>query len=156
MYQFRFLVVGKFKEDSWRWAWSEYTKRLRPFARCEVVEIKETSFTSLSDHVRVSAEEGEHLLAKLGRKTYTIVLDRGGKELASEQFAEVLKTEGERGTPITFIIGGPVGLSPEVRHQAALQLSLGRLTLPHQLARIVLIEQVYRAMTILHGKRYHY
>lgn len=156
MYQFSLICVGTLKEQYWSEAAAEYVKRLAPFARVKMAEIPEIPFSKSSDAPRVQRSEGERLLARLPKDFLVIALDSKGKHLTSEELSVAVQDMGEGGTPLAFLIGGPLGLSDEVRSKAHLILSLSSLTLPHQLARIVLLEQIYRAMTIVHYKTYHY
>ncbi len=156
MYRFRILAVGPLHHDYAKEAAAEYAKRLRPFAKLEVEEIEKRAFKSLSERERVQGVEGAHLVAHLTNNEYVIALDETGKTMDSQKFAQLLKREGETGRIVTFLIGGPLGLSSETKAAAHLTLSLSPLTFPHEMARVVLLEQLYRAMTILSGKTYHY
>ncbi len=156
MYRFRILAVGPLHHDYAIEAAAEYAKRLRPFAKVEVEEIEKRAFRSLGERDRVLGVEGAHLVAHLTNDEYVIALDEAGKTFDSQKFAQLLKREGESGRIITFVIGGPLGLSAETKAAAHLMLSLSPLTMPHEMARVVLLEQLYRAMTILSGKTYHY
>lgn len=156
MYRIRIIAVGSLHNDFAKRAAEEYVNRLSPFAKVTVEEIEKRSFRSLSERERVQGIEGAHLVAHLTNDEYVIALDEGGKSLDSIRFARHIKDEGERGRTLTFVIGGPLGLSPETKAAAHLTLSLSPFTLPHELARVVLLEQLYRAMTILNEKQYHY
>ncbi len=156
MYRFSIVCVGSLKEEYWKKAVAEYAKRLSPTARVSVLEVAEVAFSKSADGDRVKQKEGEKLLAKIPAHSYVIALDPRGKKLTSEQFAADVGVIGMRGTHIIFIIGGPLGLSEEVKEKADQVITLSALTFTHQLARIVLFEQIYRAMAILHGKTYHY
>ena len=156
MYQCTIVCVGSLKEDFWKRAITEYTKRLSPMVRVTVIEVPATAFKKVTDGVRVKKEEGTKLIANIQKHSYIIALDPAGKKMTSEQFAATIGTIGMPGTHITFLIGGPLGLSEEVKERSNIILSLSSLTFTHQLARIVLFEQLYRAMTIIHGKTYHY
>lgn len=156
MYRIRVIAVGNLHNDFAKKAAAEYLTRLTPFAKVTVEEIEKRAFRSLSERERVQGIEGVHLVAHLKNDEHIIVLDEGGKQFDSIRFARYLKDEGERGRTLTFLIGGPLGLSPETKAAAHATLSLSSLTLPHELARVVLLEQLYRAMTILSGKQYHY
>jgi 23S rRNA (pseudouridine1915-N3)-methyltransferase len=109
----------------------------------------------LPDHA-ARAEEGKKIAELFDPGNYLIALDREGKSFSSEQFAQVLRRQMDAGIrQMDFAIGGPVGLDAQVLAQANLRLSLSALTLPHELARVVLLEQLYRAFTILRGEPYH-
>ncbi|MEK7648520.1 MAG: 23S rRNA (pseudouridine(1915)-N(3))-methyltransferase RlmH [Patescibacteria group bacterium] len=156
MYSITLIVVGKLKEQQWKSACEEYNKRMRPFSRMEIIELKEESFAKPSEKNRVLGLEGSRIAERIPRDSFVVALDREGTQYSSERLAQAIKQVGEMGDRIVFIIGGPLGLSPAILAKASLRLSLSQLTLPHQLARVVLAEQLYRAMTILHGKQYHY
>lgn len=155
MHSITLITVGTLKK-LWKDADSEYRKRLRPYAKLNVIEVPEVPFRDTRDAQRVQKHEAEHINKRIPQDAFTIALDMRGKSLTSEQFARVFNDQGQGGRQIAFLIGGPLGLSGELRDSCDLTLSLGSLTLTHQLARIVLLEQLYRAMTILHGKQYHY
>lgn len=156
MYQIKIITIGKLKEQQWKSACDEYLKRMRPFARVECVEVKEEPFLKQSEKKRVLDQESKRIAEHIPRDSFVIALDREGVQYPSERFAKAIRQIGEVGELIVFVIGGPLGLSSDVCEKAHLRLSLSQLTLPHQLARVVLMEQLYRAMTILHGKQYHY
>ncbi len=138
----------------------EYQKRLRPLCRFEVLELPEEPL----DEKKASpalvkaalAREGGRILAAVPKAAVLAALCVEGKQLTSEEFSALLEEEALRGAPaVAFAIGSSWGLAPEVKAAAAYSLSLGKMTLPHQLARLVLAEQIYRAMMIRTGNRYH-
>ena len=139
----RIVAVGKLKEQGTKDLVAEFEKRIGKFARVETMEIKESS------PEREAGDIIEHVL-----DGYCIVLERQGKTVSSEDFAEVIRKESMR-VDITFIIGGPNGVTEAVRDEADLLLSFGPMTFTHQLARVMLLEQIYRAFTIIHGLPYH-
>ncbi len=159
MYKITILCVGNLKEAYWRDACAEYQKRLRPFCRFTVTEVAEERLPDKASPAQIEAlieAEGRKLLAKLEPQSLSIALCIEGKEQSSEQLAasiERLAVGGEG--DITFIIGGSWGLSDAVKAQARLRLSMSPMTFPHQLARVMLCEQIYRAMQILSGGQYH-
>lgn len=141
----RLVAVGKLKETFWAQAIAEYSKRMSRYAHFEVVE---------TDECRNIDLEGKEILKKL--KGFVVAADRNGEMLESEQFAEIFSKNMVQGiSEFTFIIGGSLGLSPEVKSRADLIISFGAVTYPHQLMRVILAEQLYRAMTILNGVTYH-
>lgn len=156
MYQIKIITVGKLKEGHWKSACEEYFKRMRPFARVEVIEVKEESFIKQSEKKRVLDQESKRIGEHIPRDSFVIALDREATQYSSERLAKAIRQIGEVGELIVFVIGGPLGMSSTLCEKAHLRLSLSQLTLPHQLARVVLMEQLYRAMTIVHGKQYHY
>ena len=154
------LAVGKLKEKYLRDGVAEYTKRLAPFAKLELIEIAEEKMPenfSPAEKEKTLVREGERLLARVPEDSELIVLDVLGKSLSSEELAAHLGEKMLEGTPnLAFVIGGAFGLSPAVRQAAQLRLSFSRMTFTHQMARLLLVEQVYRAFKILRGEKYHW
>ena len=158
MLNIRIICVGKFKEKYWEAASAEYMKRLGAYCNVSVIEVKEEKLpahASRADEENVIIKEGKSILDKIAAGDYVIALDIGGKELSSEDLAAKIAEISFTSSTIDFVIGGSLGLSKEVKTRAALRLSFGRITLPHQLARIVLLEQTYRAFKINAGETYH-
>jgi 23S rRNA (pseudouridine1915-N3)-methyltransferase len=148
------IAVGRLKERYWREAAEEYLKRLGPYATVRVVEVADRDLSH--DEAAAVAAEGTDTLRVLPSGAHVVALDRSGRQLSSEQFAEWLAAHGLAGrSSITFVVGGAAGLAPEVLARSDERLSLGALTLPHQLARVVLLEQLYRAFRITRGEPYH-
>lgn len=146
------VAVGKIKEKFFTDAIMEYAKRLSKFCDFKIVEVNEaTVYKNLDEK---SELEGVLLLSKA--KGYMIALDGRGKMLSSENLADEMKSKMVSGvSEITFIIGGSNGLSREVLDKSNMVLSFGKITFPHQLFRVVLSEQIYRAFTIINGMPYH-
>jgi len=150
----RLAVVGRVKEPHWRAACDEYLKRLRSYATMDIMEVSDRHLGT--DPGRAVAAEGVDLLRALPDGSYVVVLDLGGTQRTSEQFSEDLAALMVRGrSDITFVIGGSAGLAPEVLARADVVLALSKMTLPHQLARVVLLEQIYRAFRIMRNEPYH-
>jgi 23S rRNA (pseudouridine1915-N3)-methyltransferase len=148
------VAVGKLKERYWRDAMAEYLKRLGPYADVRVVEVADRD--SGRDPVKALAEEASDVLKCLPESAHVIALEIGGRQLDSEAFARRLESLGLEGrSSVAFVIGGSVGLAPEVLARADERLSLGPMTLPHNMARVVLAEQVYRAFRIIRNEPYH-
>ena len=142
------ITIGKLKEKFLVEGVAEYIKRIKIFSKIEVKEISEC---------RTVEEEGEKLLAQVPKNSFLIVLDVAGEALTSEKFAEKISALNLRGiSEITFIIGGAFGLSDSVRQAANFKLSLSAMTFTHQMARLILVEQIYRAFKINRGEPYHY
>lgn len=159
MLRLRLIAVGKLKEPALRELVAEYAKRLGGYCKFEIVEVdEEKAPESLSpaQQAEVKAREGRALLRKIAPGDYVVVLAIEGKSLTSEALAGTLETVaiGGRST-IDWIIGGSLGLDPEVLARADFKLSLSKLTFPHQLARLIVAEQLYRAFKILKGEPYH-
>lgn len=144
MQKIRIVAVGKLKESFWREAVAEYTKRLSRFA---VVEIKE-----IAERASIEEEANDILSACRG---YVIALAVEGEKLSSETFASLIKKQTDTGKEITFLIGSSCGLDKRVKIAADYRLSFSDMTLPHQLMRVVLCEQIYRAFMINAGATYH-
>ncbi len=155
----RIICIGKLKEKYWSDAVAEYSKRLSRFCSLEIVELKEARLpdkASPADEARVKEEEGRAILGKVDEGTFVITLEIKGKELSSEELAakvEELTLEGK--SDLAFIIGGSLGLSPEVSRRANFKLSFSRMTFPHQMMRVVLLEQIYRSFKIIRHETYH-
>ena len=133
-------------------------KRLGAYCNVSVIEVKEEKLpahASRADEENVIIKEGKSILDKIAAGDYVIALDIGGKELSSEDLAAKIAETSFTSSTMDFVIGGSLGLSKDVKSRAALKLSFGRITLPHQLARIVLLEQIYRAFKINAGETYH-
>lgn len=149
------VAVGKLKERFWREAADEYLKRLRPYADVRVVEIADRD-PGRGGEARALAEEGADISRALPEGSHVIALEIGGLQLSSEQFAEKLERLAVEGRgSVTFVIGGSHGIDPGVLAVAQERMSLGPMTLPHNLARVVLLEQLYRAQRIRRGEPYH-
>ena len=158
MLNIKIICVGKFKEKYWEAASAEYMKRLGAYCSVSVTEVKEEKLpahASRADEENVIMKEGKSILDKIGTGDYVVALDIGGRELSSEDLAAKISRISFTNSTIAFVIGGSLGLSNEVKSRAALRLSFGKITLPHQLARIVLLEQIYRAFKINAGETYH-
>lgn len=146
MRHIRVIYPGKTREGFIREGMEKYMRFLRPYARIELVELKEAK-GSPEDIIE---RESRAILASVRGRF--ILLDREGKAISSEEFAGLLKDMAQ----VEFVIGGAYGVSEELKKEALFRLSLSRLTFTHELSRLLLLEQLYRAMTIIHGKRYHY
>ena len=158
MLNIKIICVGKLKEKYWQEACAEYVKRLRGYCNVELIEVKEEKLpanASAADERNVIDAEGRSLLDKLGKSDYVIALDVKGKELSSEEIAGRLSEISFTHSSVAFLIGGSLGLSDEVKARADAKLSFGRITLPHQLARVVALEQIYRAFKINANETYH-
>jgi len=150
------IAVGKVSSKYFSDATEEYLKRLSPYTKIKITEIPESKLSgeSPSEITKVISEEGKAISDKI--KGFAVALDSRGEEMTSEELARLIDTKRTQGNPdITFIIGGSYGLSDEVLKKADLKLSFGRMTFPHQLMRVILTEQIYRAFTILNNSKYH-
>lgn len=151
------LVVGKLKEDYWRQAETEYLKRLSAFVKFEIIELKEESFNEKDNPETIKAKEAKKITEQLTKikPDYLIAMDSNGKQFSSEQLANKLPIF-EQQNNITILIGGPLGLDQTIIERANFTLSLSPLTFTHQMARIILEEQIYRAFMIKENRKYHY
>lgn len=154
MYDIIILAVGKIKEKYFEEAIQEYLKRLRPYARVVIHELPPESFGK-GDIERTKNIEGDKILKFLEKQknAKVIVMDEQGKNFTSHEFSSFLSREHEQ---LVFVIGGSLGLSDEVLSRADYKLSLSQMTFTHEMARLFLCEQIYRAITIEKGKTYHY
>ncbi|CMX26721.1 rRNA large subunit methyltransferase [Streptococcus pneumoniae] len=153
------VTVGKLKEKYLKDGIAEYSKRISRFAKFEMIELsdeKTPDKASESENQKILEIEGQRILSKIADRDFVIVLAIEGKTFFSEEFSKQLEVSSIKGfSTLTFIIGGSLGLSSSVKNRANLSVSFGRLTLPHQLMRLVLVEQIYRAFTIQQGFPYH-
>lgn len=153
------VCVGKLKEKYWTDAASEYVKRLGRYCVINIVELKEYKISdkpSGAEEEKVKAEEGKAILKQIKDDAYVITLEINGKQLSSEELAEKVETLTVEGkSNIVFVIGGSLGLSTEVSKRANYKLSFSKMTFPHQMMRVVLLEQIYRSFKILKNETYH-
>lgn len=153
------LAVGKLKEKYWKQAMLEYEKRLGPYSKIEIIEVPdEKAPENMSDKEieQVKEKEGQRLLAKIKPQATVITLEIQGKMLSSEGLAKELQQRMTQGqSDFVFIIGGSNGLHHDVLKRSNYALSFSKMTFPHQMMRVVLIEQVYRAFKIMRGEAYH-
>jgi len=153
------IAVGKLKEKYLKNGIAEYLKRMKSYANVKIVEVNdEPAGQTLSDAEveQVKEAEGKRIIGKIPERARVIALDLKGKQLTSEAFAEEVNETMTYGTSqIAFIIGGSHGLSKEVLQKTDLKISFGKMTYPHQLMRLILIEQIYRAFKIIRNEPYH-
>lgn len=151
--------VGKVKESYFRGGIEEYSKRLSKYCKLDVLEVadeKTPDKASEALETEIKRKEGERLLKNIKDDAFVIVLAIDGKPLSSEQLADKIDSLGISGTShIQFVIGGSLGLSEEVLRRANFKLSFSNMTFPHQLMRVILLEQIYRSYRIIHGEPYH-
>ncbi len=145
----KIICVGKIKEKYFINAIEEYKKRLSKYINLEIIELPDYNY----DMVKTKIEEGKNILSKILDKDYVVTLDINGKELDSIDLSNFIDKNISRN--ITFVIGGSNGLSNDVLKRANYSLSFSKLTFPHQLFRILLLEQIYRSFKIIHNESYH-
>ena len=152
------ISVGKIKEKYLRDAVAEYVKRLSRYCRLEMIEVADEKTPDQAGEAAeeaIRAKEGERLLKYIREDMYVITLEISGKMLTSEEFAEKIETLGIQGnSSIAFVIGGSIGLGKEVLNRSDLALSFSKMTFPHQLMRVILLEQVYRDVYKRQGLHY--
>lgn len=155
--KFKIVAVGKVKQPYLRDAVDEYVKRIGRFATVEIVEVDECLYTkgvpNDKETEQIKRVEGQAILNKV--EGYVVAMDIDGTEFSSQRLSEHIVEQKQFSSTITFVIGGSYGLSDEVKAKAALRCSFGKITLPHQLFRVVLAEQIYRACCIEHNVAYH-
>lgn len=153
------LCVGKVKEKFYRDAIDEFTKRLSRYCKLEIIEVADEKTPDQASDVEVKQikdKEGERLLKNIKDDAYVITLEIEGKMLDSEELSRKINQIGVSGKGhIIFIIGGSLGLSDEIKNRADYKLSFSKMTFPHQLMRVILLEQVYRAYRIMNNEPYH-
>ncbi len=147
--KFRFIWVGKTKDKNWKALQEEYLRRLSHFVRCETAEAKDAAGP------RAKEIEGQRILGLLNQKTFVVLLDVRGKAVSSHELAETIMGWQNSGLKeIAFVIGGAEGVSQEIAESSDFMLSLSFLTFTHEMARAVMLEQLYRAFTIIKGHPY--
>ncbi len=156
MLKLHFIVVDRTRSSFIREGEKEYLKRLKRFVSCKWTEVKPVRITKSTSDEEVIRKEGENILAKTEPGDYMIALDKSGKQYSSKGFASMLKKLSvENRGRVCFVIGGPLGLSKDVLKRADHILSISKMTLTHEMARLILTEQIYRAFTIIEGHKYH-
>ncbi len=153
------LCIGKLKEKYWQEAVREYSKRLGKYCKLTITELKESLLpanASPLDEENVKISEGENILSKIRPSDYVITLEIQGKSLSSPELASKIESLSVSGkSNIVFVIGGSLGLSDNVSSRADFKLSFSSMTFPHQMMRIILLEQVYRSFKIIRNETYH-
>lgn len=153
------ITVGKIKEKYLKDAIEEYSKRLSRYCRLNIIEVQDEKTpenASEKEEQQIKEKEGEAILKHIKDNMFTVALDLKGKMLSSEELSEFIKNLGINGdSNIAFIIGGSLGLSPEVLKRADYKLCFSKMTFPHQLMRVILLEQIYRGYRIIRGEPYH-
>lgn len=153
------VTVGKIKEKYLKDAIQEYNKRMSKYCKLEIVEVadeKTPDNASQTVENAIRSKEAERILKYVRDDSYVITLEINGKQLSSEELAEKIDKLGVQGVShITFIIGGSIGLGEEVLKKSDFALSFSKMTFPHQLMRVILLEQIYRSYRIMNGEPYH-
>jgi len=153
------ITVGKLKEKYLKLAIDEYSKRLSRYCKLDIIELQDEKTpdnASDKEEEQIREKEGKLILSRVKDNAYVVAMDLKGKNLSSEEFSEFISNCGVMGNSnITFIIGGSLGLSEEVRARANYKLCFSKMTFPHQLFRVMLLEQIYRGFRIMKGEPYH-
>ena len=153
------ITVGKIKEKYLKDAIFEYTKRLSKYCKLEMIEVadeKTPDHASQTVEAQIRGKEAERILKNIKDDAYVITLEIEGKQLTSEELADKIDTLGIQGNShIIFIIGGSIGLGKEVLKRSNYALSFSKMTFPHQLMKVILLEQIYRSYRIINGEPYH-
>ncbi len=152
------ICVGKLKESYLREGCAEYAKRLGAYCRVNIIEVAEERASDNPKETEIAQilqREGERIIAKIPKGSEVVPLCIEGKEYSSPDFSSMIEKISLNASSISFIIGGSFGLSDEVKALGKTKLSFGKMTLPHQLARMVLLEQIYRAFSISNNSKYH-
>lgn len=153
------IAIGKLKEKYWTDAIKEYSKRLGSYCNLNIIELKESPLRanpSAADEQAVKNAEGNDILSRIKPTDFVITLEIKGKGLSSEQLADKIEDLAINGkSSIVFIIGGSLGLSADVSKRADFKLSFSAMTFPHQMMRVILLEQIYRAFKIIRNEAYH-
>ncbi len=155
----RIITVGKIKEKYLTLAIQEYAKRLNSYCRLEIIEVKDEKIpenASEAQRTKAVQIEGKRILNHLKDQDILITLEICGDQMDSPSFAQKIETYGIQGkSQLTFVIGGSIGLCPAIKKRSNWKLSFSEMTFPHQLFRVILLEQVYRAFKIINGETYH-
>lgn len=152
----KLIVVGKTKEPFLQQGEKEFQQRLSRFCQLEWIVVKEEKITSNKSDYDIIYKEAKRILNKVSKATYILALDRTGEQMSSEQLAKFLQQKmNEAFEEITFIIGGALGLAEDILKSATKILSLSKMTFTHEMSRLIFLEQLYRAFTIIKGISYH-
>ncbi|MGN8913163.1 23S rRNA (pseudouridine(1915)-N(3))-methyltransferase RlmH [Anaerofustis butyriciformans] len=151
------ICVGKLKEKYWVMAENEYSKRLSRFVKLNLIQLPDEKLTGNDSLDNIAKEkEGEKIISKIPKNSFVIAMDIKGKQLSSEEFSKQIENLSITGkSNITFIIGGSLGISDNVLKKADKKISFSKMTFPHQLFRIMLLEQIYRSFKIINNETYH-
>ncbi len=158
MLNIQIICIGKIKEDYLKSAINEYSKRLSKYCKLEILELPDEKIpdklnTSLANEIK--QKECSNIIKHLKKSSYNIALDLSGKQLTSEQFSEKIENLSMTNSNISFIIGGSLGLTNELLNYCQEKLCFSKMTFPHQLIRVFLLEQIFRGFKIAHNETYH-
>lgn len=148
----KLICVGKVKESFYRDAIQEFQKRLSKYTKLEIIEIPDVTLDNIDENIK---REGQMIEKQIGPKDYVITLEIDGKQLTSVELSQKIDQIFQTNSTITFIIGGSYGLDPKIKNRSHFALSFSKMTFPHQLFRVILLEQIYRSFKILNHESYH-
>ena len=152
----KLITVGKTKEKFWQQSEAEFSGRIKRYCALQEIRIKDSGLNPEKMAEKVREAEGTEILTHVQSGEYLVAMDVGGKQLSSEEFAQFFQTKMLHGTSrFTFVIGGPLGLPDSLLQKVDFRLSLSKMTFVHEMARVILLEQIYRAFTIIKGEKYH-
>ncbi len=152
----KIIALGKIKEKFLKAGIDEFLKRLTPYASIEIIEIPAIEIKDENLTNKILEEEGQKILSHIKPQSYVITMEIKGKMFSSEEFAQKIEELTNKGTSeIVFVIGSSCGISPIVSERANLKMSMSKMTFLHQFARLILVEQIYRAFKIIKGETYH-
>ena len=155
MFKIKIIALGKFKEQAYKELEAEYLKRLSPFAKIKVIELPEIGYGKNQEVEKIKEQEAEKIIKQLPQDGIVILLEEKGALRGSKDFSIFLERTGGLGKELVFVIGSGIGLHSSLKSYSNYSISLSPLTFPHNMARVILEEQIYRACTILAGKEYH-
>ncbi len=155
MFKIKIIALGKFKEKAYRELEAEFLKRLSPFAKVKLVELPEVGYGKNQDVEKIKEQEAKKVIKQLPENAVIILLEEKGTLRNSKDLAVFLERVGGLGKELVFVIGSGIGLHQSLHQYSNYSISLSPLTFPHNMARVLLEEQIYRACTILAGKEYH-
>lgn len=155
MFKIKIVVLGKFKEKAYKELEDEFLKRMKPYAKIKVVELPEVGYGKNQEVDKIKEQEAQKVIAQLPEDGVVILLEEKGSLRNSKDFSVFLQRVGGLGKEVVFVIGSGIGLHESLKQYSNYSISLSPLTFPHNMARIILEEQIYRACTILAGKEYH-
>lgn len=155
MFKIKIIALGKFKEKAYKELENEFLKRLSPFAKIKIAELPETPYRENLDLEKAKEREAEKIIKALPDDGVVILMEEKGTVRDSQNFSVFLQRLGQLNKEIVFVLGSGIGLHESLKHYSNYSVSLSPLTFPHNMARIILEEQIYRACTIITGKKYH-
>lgn len=148
----KIITIGQLKEKYLKEAVEEYTKRIKKYSNIEVIELKDEGLVEEAKAIKL---EGEKIKKYISDRDYIVTLEIEGKQVSSTEFADKINNMLIENSNIVFIIGGSYGLSDEIKQMSKFKLSFSKMTFPHQLFRVILLEQIYRGFKILNNESYH-